>query len=218
MSHSNSNTSFGEGVVMSDSSELHITGPCSPKAVEPPITQDSTITQDSKSGVVTDLQGEKGTEPGVKLRICGDRKSDLSGVASCQYKSDTEGIVHQRSRSNEMEYVSLRSNGRRRPRLHSFRSPPGSMQTFTSCRREINPPPAQTKPSVGSPVGSGDSPPPPMSDDATPSAEDHSEPRGNGEGEGETPERVSADQFSLLKEFDSSVWSNYFTSLETPEC
>lgn len=208
MSHSNSSTSIGD--VTKENSDVPLT-PCSPKALEPPIARDS------KSGVVTVLPEEKEAKPGKKLGK-GDRKSDLSGVQSCRY---SEGCVHQRSRSNEMDYVSLRSDGKGRPRLHSFRSPPGSMQTFTSCREEINPLPAQTNPNMGSPVAS-----PSMSDDATHSANDRescSESSG-----GETtekvsanqfslPERVSADQFSLLKEFDSSVWSNYFTSLETPQ-
>lgn len=206
ISHSNSSTSFDEGVTLKESDEVFTV---TPGGLD---TKETLV----KSKVVAGLQQEQRvTETDEHSRKYGDRKSD---VDCCRHKFEvTElGSVHQRSRSNEMEYVSLQSAGERRPRIHSFRSPPGSMQTFkplgTSCREEIKPPPAQTDPGMGSLVGSCDSPPP-KTDDATPlkPRESRSEPR---EG-AEKPDGVLGDQFGLLKEFDPSLWSSSFASLNT---
>lgn len=202
MSHSNSSISFGEGAVSKASETVFVT-PSSPGRLDKDEVPDS---QASTTGVEAVLQEQKETE--TDEENCKDRSSEDTN--RCKF----DGNSHQRSRSNEMDYVSLQSDSRRRPRLHSFRSPSGSMQTFkASCGDVVSPPAAH---SMGSPVR-GDSPA--KSDDATISAKDResrSEPRETAGREGENPDTVLGDQFSLLKEFDSSLWSNYFTSLDNP--
>lgn len=191
--------------MVSKASEGGLVTPSSPGRLDKEEVPDSqTLRTDDVGAVLQEQKGSKTDEENYE-----DRSSEDS---SNRCKFDAEGSTHQRSRSNEMDYVSLRSGGRRRPRLHSFRSPSGSMQTFkplgTSCRDAVSPP-ADTN--MGSPVGRGDSLA--KSDDATLSAS-RSEPRESSGGEGENPDAVLGDQFSLLKEFDSSLWSNY--SLDNP--
>lgn len=216
MSHSNSNTSFGDGAVPKEGDKV-LVAPGSPaRADKEPVlvvqvpTLD--VARDVSAAVLRLKTGKKEEEEEERG---GDRKSDSNAISS-QSKFDTEGSTHQRSRSNEMDYGSLRSNSRRRPRLHSFRSPSGSVQAIrplgTTCLDSDSPTPVQTDCSMGSPAGKSDSPPP-SSDDAIPSAkgkDSQSEPRE------EKLDDLPGDHFSLLKEFDSSVWSNYFSSLDNP--
>ena len=221
MSHSNSSTSFGDGAVSKESEKV-LVAPGSPGSMDKePVLVTQVPTADVSPGVNAAVlrfkTGKKEDEEEVGNG--GDRMSD-SNVISNRCKFDIDGNAHQRSRSNEMDYGSLRSDGRRRPRLHSFRSPSGSVQAIkplgTTCPDSPTSTPAQTDSSMGSPVGRSDSPP--NSDDAISSVkgrDSQSEPR-ESFGEREKPNGLPGDQFSLLKEFDASVWSNYFSSLDNP--
>jgi hypothetical protein len=209
MSHSNSSTSLGEGVVSKESEQL-------PVMNSSPVNEEGALVkQMSKSD--NGLVPQEKPDDELQLEKCGDPISDsnVDSIIKCKFDTEHEGSAHQRSRSNEIDYVSLRPEDRRRPRLHSFRTPSDSKPLDSSSRvvASPQPEPAQTD--------HMDSPPPgddslPNSADAILSAKDResrSEPR-----EGSGRESVPGDQFSLLKEFDSSVWSNsnYFTSLDNP--
>lgn len=140
--------------------------------------------------------------------------SSHSREETFRFKVDTEGSVHQRSRSNEIDYVSLRSSKeRRRINTHSFRSPPDSIQAFkplcVDCGKEGNDP-AQSNHIMDSSVGS-----PPHASNTAEERECRSEPREGCDGlvvKDEKTDGATDERFSWLKDFDSSLWSNYFTS------
>lgn len=121
--------------------------------------------------------------------------------------TDLEGSIHQRSRSNEIDYVSLRSDAGKGATVSAFRSPPGSMQTFRPLLSggATSPKEDGSHTMVSFPNNEPDTV---AASDATVSTE------GGLEGaavEGDLTEEVRTERFSWLKDFDSSLWSNYFT-------
>lgn len=159
-------------------------------------------------------------------RAVGNAKQKSASVhiknERCRDITDPEGSIHQRSRSNEIDYVSLRSDT---VKGSAFRSPPGSMQTFKplgGAHKENNQDPLQDTPTMVSHTDSSDhgscsSP----NSDATVTTEEgvsHKAAAGGrietsgGQGEPAEEEERTGKRFSWLKDFDSSLWSNYFTS------
>ena len=204
LSHSNSNASFNESASLKETNEGSV--PCD--ELPPP--------NDGHSPEAESAEEEQ-KEPDAGERLMQSERrctSSHSREETFRFKVDTEGSVHQRSRSNEMDYVSLRSNKEeKRTNVHSFKRPPSSIQVseYVDCGEEGNDP-AQSD-VVDSSVGS-----PPYASNATKERECWSEPR---EDYDSTHSLVVKDKrtgdatderFSWLKDFDSSLWSNYFTS------
>lgn len=150
--------------------------------------------------------------------------SSHSREETFKFKVDTEGSVHQRSRSNEIDYVSLRSSKEgRRVNTHSFKSPPGSIKPLCvegggAGGGEGRNGPVQSDHVVDSSVGN----PPHASNTSTAKEREcRSEPReGCDDVDGahglvvkdERTDDATDERFSWLKDFDSSLWLNYFTS------
>lgn len=204
LSRSGSSTSLGEGVASKESVEV--------------ATSRGEVLEERTTPLV---QEEEAEEAGLSAERQ-EGEANPGEVLRCRV--DAEGSVHQRSRSNEMDYVSLRTDGeRRRPKLYSFRSPPGSMQTFqplgTSCPLSGELAVARTDDggTVSRAVGERELPSLGKPGDAKLTAterESKSEPRDcDGEG-GKASVPGAGDRFSWLKDFDSSLWSDYFTTLE----
>lgn len=219
MSHSNSNVSLGENVVPEETDKL---------------------TVDDGDGDGTGGAGESDKNSALLIK-----KSELNldsvqrGRAKWKQKSasvhikdenkvDPEGSIHQRSRSNEIDYVSLRSDCGTVPSVSAFRSPPGSMQTFrligTSCHKESSGSTAlQTSHTMVSPLDNKQQTScSSLASDATVTTEEvkkeFQSEAGDGAsvgGGGEISDTQS-ERYSWLKEFDSFLWSDYFTSDNNP--
>ena len=218
LAHSESSTSLGEGVLTKESSrseDSEENKPAESSEVETEASVD--VTQERTE---TGRSGGNCKSKSASVHIRDERCTDIA---------DLEPSVHQRSRSNEIDYVSLRSDV---PKAGSaFRSPPGSLQTFKPLvvsHRDNNqdPLPQHTMVSTGDSnnnnSGSCSSPPADAttstvepSSPKTPSGGRGESPGGQGEVTGEEEEEGTVkrtDRYSWLKDFDSSLWSNYFTS------
>ncbi len=162
------------------------------------------------------------------------QKSTSAHIEEENIKVHQEVSVHQRSRSNEIDYFSLRSpdTAGQKFSASAFKSPPSLMQ------------PVRPLPSTGSSGlckdGSVDSTVSPLhspkslqqpnnttcSSDATATAaastderECQSEPRDSSLASDDVIKREKtgtsqSERYSWLKDFDSPLWSNYFTSQE----
>lgn len=223
VSHSNSSTSFNEVVGNKDGSsggsarngdggDLHDENPLATPVVATKHETKSTSVQreEEQKDAITNSKIEqcKGSPEVTKME---PSKKD-SG------KSDLDGTIHQRSRSNEMDYFSLRSENDS-SKVSAFRSPPGSMQVLRSCNYADSR--HDTTTNIKSTSQSQrnhdlfqfpELPQPPQQQ----SSETNSSKTLHAAGETVGMETISSDSgtFSWLKEFDSSLWSTYFTSTE----
>lgn len=228
ISHSDSNVSIGEATVHKESKDFAVNAePSSPAPADGKTA--AVLKKDPKLGLVLKKQG---TDEGDKV---GERKPPALSREKKLNRVDSEGTIHQRSRSNEIDYVSLRSDSLKSSHLSAFRSPPASStQTFSALGYSS----AQTPRAMVSPVSVGTDRQSCSSvvSDATAGEElSHSEHRApqkaaddshHDENEDDADDddddilgkRTDSSQnegrYSWLKDFDSSLWSNYFTSAE----
>ena len=169
----------------------------------------------------------------LSTRVEHKQKSSSANMEEVNFRADTEANIHQRSRSNEMDYFSSRaSTAKQNSSMSSaFRSPPCLIQQATPpsgsggnglCKEDsmvspLHSPKSLQQPNTTccSPAPSDATPHSPQGESCTDERECHSEPRDSREvTKRERTGTSQSERYSWLKDFDSPLWSNYFTSQE----
>ena len=213
--HSNSDTSFAEVAIASNENDqvcTNLDNSCGGLTDQ---------TSDLNKTCVTQKELEKSS---TDKEVTKQKRKQKSASANLKREShakklDLEGSIHQRSRSNEIDYVSL---GCKDTQPSVFRSPPAdSMQVFTQF--SLNGATAHGADDIegdSKPIITTPSPQQKHSSFFSADIEDKESKFESREDIQAKEKRTNSesDRSSWLKEFDSSLWSNYYTTSPNHEC